>query len=927
MSNIENRYIEEELKESYLDYSMSVIVSRALPDVKDGLKPVHRRILYAMNDMGMTHDKPFKKSARIVGEVLGKYHPHGDSAVYNTMVRMAQDFAYRYELIDGHGNFGSIDGDSAAAMRYTEARMAKISGELLEDIDKNTIDYRKNFDDSLDEPVVLPAKLPNLLLNGATGIAVGMATNIPPHNLGELLDGTLALIDHKVELKEKSATILATVEEMRSLVAGELSLPEITEENKDRIENIQKIYAKIKNITQEEFTEDEALRLIAKIEKASSELLEQNREQDINLGVFEDIRNAAKVTLDKIKVFSSRDLIQYIQGPDFPTGGIIDGKKGIYDAYTTGRGRIRVRGKVEIEELKNGKSNIVITEIPYQVNKARLIEKIADLVKEKKITGITDLRDETARQGIRVVIELKKGEEPELLLNKLYKYTDLQNTFGIILLALVNNVPKVLNLKEILNHYINHRFDVITRRTKFELEKAEKRAHILEGFRIALGNIDRVIATIRGAKDAHEAREELVQNYNFSEAQAKAILDMRLQRLTGLERDKIENEYAALMETISELKAILSSESRVYDIIKEESVELKEKYSDDRRTSIEESRLEINPEDLIKDEKVIVTLTNKGYVKRMDLNKYKAQKRGGKGVSTQNTTEGDFVENMYAASNLDTLMIFTDGGKVYNLKVYEIPESSKQARGKLITNLINLEEGEKVRAIIKTRDFSETHEVFFATRVGTVKKTNLSEFKNLNRSGLRAIKLKEGDDLIHVGLIDSPEDEIFIATKKGQSIKFPHDNVRSMGRATTGVKGITLKDGDEVVSAVVIKRKDVTILTVTENGYGKRTRTEEYPLQSRAGKGVINTRCSGKTGEIVAVKSVSEDEEVMAITSSGVVIRTPVETISLIGRATQGVRVMRVEEDEELVAIIKVKMNMEERVLDEENLEGTNESN
>ncbi len=927
MSNIENRYIEEELKESYLDYSMSVIVSRALPDVKDGLKPVHRRILYAMNDMGMTHDKPFKKSARIVGEVLGKYHPHGDSAVYNTMVRMAQDFAYRYELIDGHGNFGSIDGDSAAAMRYTEARMAKISGELLEDIDKNTIDYRKNFDDSLDEPIVLPAKLPNLLLNGATGIAVGMATNIPPHNLGELLDGTLALIDHKVELKEKSETILSTVEEMRSLVAGELFLPEITEENKDRIENIQKIYAKIKKLTQEEFTEDEALRLIAKIEKASAEILDENREQDINLGVFEDIRNAAKITLDKVKVFTSKDLIQYIQGPDFPTGGIIDGKKGIYDAYTTGRGRIRVRGKVEIEELKNGKSNIVITEIPYQVNKARLIEKIADLVKEKKVSGITDLRDETARQGIRVVIELKKGEEPELVLNKLYKYTDLQNTFGIILLALVNNVPKVLNLKEILNHYINHRFDVVTRRTKFELEKAEKRAHILEGFRIALGNIDRVIATIRGAKDAHEAREELVQNYNFSEAQAKAILDMRLQRLTGLERDKIENEYASLIDTITELKAILRSESRVYDIIKEESLELKEKYSDERRTSIEESRLEINPEDLIKDEKVIVTLTNKGYVKRMDLNKYKAQKRGGKGVSTQNTTEGDFVENMYAASNLDTLMIFTDGGKVYNLKVYEIPESSKQARGKLITNLINLEEGEKVRAIIKTRDFSETHEVFFATREGTVKKTNLSEFKNLNRSGLRAIKLKEGDDLIHVGLIDSPEDEIFMATKKGQSIKFPHDNVRSMGRATTGVKGITIKEGDEVVSAVVIKRKDVTILTVTENGYGKRTRTEEYPLQSRAGKGVINTRCSAKTGEIVAVKSVSEDEEVMAITSSGVVIRTPVESISLIGRATQGVRVMRVEDNEELVAIIKVKMNMEERILDEENLDVTEESN
>lgn len=909
MSNIENRYIEEELKESYLDYSMSVIVSRALPDVRDGLKPVHRRILYAMNDMGMTYDKPFKKSARIVGEVLGKYHPHGDSAVYNTMVRMAQDFNYRYELIDGHGNFGSIDGDSAAAMRYTEARMEKISGELLEDIDKNTIDYRKNFDDSLDEPIVLPARLPNLLLNGATGIAVGMATNIPPHNLGELIDGTLALIDHKTELREKKEAILEAFDTLREITGKEVVL-----EDEKAIE----VFKKIKKLFEEAIgrNEAEALRLMNKASIKASKIMAEIPEGDTE--IFEEIKTAASKALKAVVPLTSKDLIKYVSGPDFPTGGIIDGKKGIYDAYTTGRGRVRVRGKVEIEELKNGKSNIVITEIPFQVNKARLIEKIAELVKEKKITGITDLRDETARQGIRVVIELKKGEEPELILNKLYKYTDLQNTFGIILLALVNNIPKILTLKEILNHYINHRFDVVTRRTRFDLDKAEKRAHILEGFRIALGNIDRVIATIRGAKDAHEAREQLIENYNFSEAQAKAILDMRLQRLTGLERDKIENEYTELMVTIEELRNILANEDKVYEIIKEESEELKEKYSDERRTAIEDSRLEINPEDLIKDEKVIVTLTNKGYVKRMDLNKYKAQKRGGKGVSTQNTTEGDFVESMYAASNLDTLMIFTDSGKVYNIKVYEIPESSKQARGKLITNLINLEEGEKVRSIIRTRDFSETHEVFFATREGTVKKTNLSEFKNLNRSGLRAIKLKDGDDLIHVGLIDSPEDEIFMATQKGQSIKFPHDNVRSMGRATTGVKGITLKSGDEVVSAVVIKRKDVTILTVTENGYGKRTRTEEYPLQSRAGKGVINTRCSSKTGDIVEVKSVSDDEELMAITSNGVVIRTPVDSISLIGRATQGVKLMRVEEDEKLVSIIKVKMNMEEIILEEE---------
>jgi DNA gyrase subunit A len=815
MSNINVRYIEEEMKQSYLDYSMSVIVSRALPDVRDGLKPVHRRILFAMSEMGMTHDKPFKKSARIVGEVLGKYHPHGDSAVYNTMVRMAQDFNFRYQLIDGHGNFGSIDGDSAAAMRYTEARMAKITSELLVDIDKNTIDYRKNFDDSLDEPQVLPAKLPNLLLNGATGIAVGMATNIPPHNLGELLEGILALI-----------------------------------ENKD---------------------------------------------------------------------ITSEELMEYVKGPDFPTGGIIDGTKGIHEAYTTGRGRVRVRGKVDIEDLKNGKSNIIITEIPFQVNKARMIEKIAELVKEKKITGITDLRDESSsREGMRVVVELKKDEEPEIVLNKLYKYTELQNTFGIILLALVDNAPKVLNLKEILNHYINHRFDVITRRTKYDLEKSENRAHILEGFRVALENIDRIIEIIRACKDGNDAREQLIEKYSFSDLQARSILDMKLQRLTGLEREKVENEYTALMEHIKGLKEILSNDEKVYDIIRDDCEDLREKYIDDRRTQIEEERLDINIEDLIKDEKVIVTLTNKGYVKRMGLDKYKAQKRGGKGVSTQNTVEGDFLENMYTASNLDTLMIFTDTGKVYNLKVYEIPEFSKQSRGKLIANLINLQEDEKVRSIIKTREFSETQDLLFATKEGVVKKTVLSEFKNLNRSGLRAIKLKEGDDLIFVGLVESPNDQVFIATKDGYSIKFPHENVRNMGRATVGVRGINLRKDDDVVSAVIIKREDTTILTVTENGYGKRTREDEYPLQSRSGKGVINLRCNEKTGVVVEVTSVTEEEELMAITSNGIVIRTPADTISLIGRATQGVRIMRVEEDEKLVSIVKVMKNIEEKILEEE---------
>ena len=565
MSNINNRYIEDEMKESYLDYSMSVIVSRALPDVRDGMKPVHRRILFAMNELGMSFDKPYKKSARIVGEVLGKYHPHGDLAVYSTMVRMAQDFNYRYPLISGHGNFGSIDGDSAAAMRYTEARMAKISNELLEDIDKNTIDFRKNFDDSLDEPTVLPAKLPNLLLNGATGIAVGMATNIPPHNLGEVVDGTLALIDN----------------------------PELT----------------------------------------------------------------------------PLDLMEYIKGPDFPTGGIIDGDKGIKDAYMTGRGKVRVRGKIEIEELKNGKINIIIREIPYQLNKATLIEKIAELVKDKKIVGISDLRDESDRDGIRVVIELKKGEEPELILNKLYKYTDLQSTFGIIMLALVNNTPRVLNLKQIIEEYIKHRFEVITRRTQFNLDKAEKRAHILQGYRIALNNIDRIIELVRAATDGNQAREQLVEKYGFTDIQARAILDMKLQRLTGLERDKVEAEYQEIEKYISELREILANDSKIYEIMKTELQELKDKYDDDRRTVIEKERKEINPEDLIKDEEVILTFTNKGYVKRMELSKYKAQKRGGRGVASQNTVEDDFVENIESAMNLDTLMIFTNQGRVYNIKV------------------------------------------------------------------------------------------------------------------------------------------------------------------------------------------------------------------------------------------------------------------
>ena len=802
MSNVDNRYIEEELKESYLDYSMSVIVSRALPDVRDGLKPVHRRILFAMNEMGMTNDKPFKKSARIVGEVLGKYHPHGDSAVYGTMVRMAQDFNYRYLLVEGHGNFGSIDGDSAAAMRYTEARMAKITNELLEDIDKDTIDWRKNFDDSLDEPTVLPAKLPNLLLNGTTGIAVGMATNIPPHNLGELVDGTLALID--------------------------------------------------------------------------------NRDIDV------------------------LDLVQYIKGPDFPTGAIIDGRAGIIEAYKTGRGKIKVRGKVDIEEQKNGKANIIISEIPYQLNKASLIEKIANLTKEKKLTEISDLRDESNREGIRIVIEVKKGEEPELVLNKLYKYTELQTTFGVIMLSLVNNVPKILNLKEMLNEYVKHRFNVITRRTIFDLDKAEKRAHILRGYQIALENIDTIIELIRASSDGTVAREQLIEKYQFTDLQARAILDMKL------EREKIDIEFQEIEKLIKELREVLEDENKVYEIMKKELLDIKEKYNDKRRTKIEDERMEILPEDLIKDEEIIITYTNKGYIKRIEASKYKAQKRGGRGVSALNTIEDDFAEKIISASTLDTIMIFTDRGKVYNIRAYEIPDLSKQSRGRLIGNIINLSEGEKVRDTIVIKEFSSEKEVVFITKNGLIKKTSLGEFKNINSSGLISIKLKDDDDIIFAGLIeDVSKEEILIATCNGYSTRFLTDTIRPTGRSTQGVKAITLREDDGVISAMLIKNPDTDILTITENGYGKRTRLDEYPQYNRGGKGVINMKTTEKTGKVVSVVEAAEDEELMCITSNGVVIRTSMSEISRIGRATQGVRIMKVGEDEKVAAITKIKKEEE----------------
>ena len=816
MSNEIPIFIEDEIKNSYLDYSMSVIVSRALPDVRDGLKPVHRRILFAMNDMGMGYDKPYKKSARIVGEVLGKYHPHGDSAVYNSMVRMAQDFNTRYMLVDGHGNFGSVDGDSAAAMRYTEARMAKITSELLVDIDKDTIDWRKNFDESLDEPKVLPAKLPNLLLNGTTGIAVGMATNIPPHNLREVSDAIVALIDNK----------------------------------------------------------------------------------DISVD----------------------ELITHIKGPDFPTGGIIYGKSGIYSAYKTGRGKVRVSGKTHIEkDKKSGKESIVITEIPYQVNRAKLIERIAELVKDKRITGISDLRDES-KTDTRIVIELKKGEENELILNSLYKFTDLQTTFGIIMLALVNDVPRVLNLKQILVKYLEHRYDVIVRKTRYELNKAKKRAHILEGFRKALDHIDEIIRIIRASSDGNTARIALMEKFDFTDIQARAILDMRLQRLTGLEREKIENEYKELLILIKDLEDILANDSRVYEIIRNEVLELKEKYGDDRRTDIENDRLEIGIEDLIKNEDVIVTITKKGYIKRMSLDAYKAQKRGGQGVSSTTTVEDDVLKDIYTAKTLDKLMIFSDKGKVYSTKVYEIAESSKQARGKLIQNIIDLEENEKVSVIIRVDEKeNDTRDLVFITKSGIIKKTKLEEFRSINKNGKKALTFKDdSDEVKFVGVTSgSGNDEIFIATKDGIAIRFSEKDIRSMGRSAAGVRAIKLNEGDAVVSADIINSNDdiekLTVLTISSKGYGKRTPLEDYKTQSRGGKGLKNYKLVGENNFVVYSAIIKENEvengeiNLIAISSSGTVIRTIIKDLSVIGRSTQGVRIQKLKnKDEYLVSADRV---------------------
>ena len=794
--------IGKEMKNSYIDYAMSVIAGRALPDVRDGLKPVHRRILYSMSELNLTPDKPYRKSARIVGDVLGKYHPHGDSAVYLAMVRMAQDFSTRGLLVDGHGNFGSIDGDSPAAMRYTEARMSKLALELLRDIDKETIDFIPNFDESLKEPSVLPSRFPNLLVNGSNGIAVGMATSIPPHNLGEVIDATIHLIDN---------------------------------------------------------------------EECSVE-----------------------------------DLIQFIQGPDFPTSGIIMGKENIYEAYRTGRGKVKVRARAYIEELAKGKQQIVVTEIPYQVNKAKLVEKIAELVKDKKLEGISDLRDESNRNGMRIVIELKRDANANIVLNKLYKHSQMEDTFSIIMLALVNGEPKVLNLKQVLYYYVQHQKDVVTRRTKFDLNKAEARAHILEGLRIALDNLDEVIKLIRGSKTTQEAKEGLMNRFNLSEVQAQAILDMRLQRLTGLERDKIEAEYEELLKKINRLREILSDERLLLNVIKQELAIIKENYADERRTEIRHAEGEIDMRDLIENEEVAVTLTHFGYIKRMPIDTYKSQNRGGRGISALTTREEDFIKELITTQTHSRLLFFTNKGRVYRLNAYEIPEAKRQAKGSAIVNLLQLNSDEKIATMISIDDASDAQYLLLATKNGIVKKTKREEFKNINKSGLIAIGLREDDELIDVRVTDGSEDVILV-TKDGMSIRFDENDIRHMGRTAMGVKGITLNENDKVV-AMNLCSEGTDLLVVSENGFGKRTSIEEYRAQIRAGKGIKTYNIADKTGDIVGAQMVNEDDEMMIINSDGVLIRLRVNEISLFGRVTSGVKLMKTDDEVNVVSIAKIEM-------------------
>ena len=792
------RDIEKEMKTAYIDYAMSVIVSRALPDVRDGLKPVHRRILYAMHEDGITSDKPYRKCANTVGSVLGRYHPHGDAAVYDAMVRMAQDFSMRYMLIDGHGNFGSIDGDGAAAMRYTEARMAKISNYMMADIEKNTVNFMPNYDDRLQEPTVLPAQIPALLINGSSGIAVGMATNIPPHNLTEVIDGIIKIIDED----------------------------EVTDE----------------------------------------------------------------------------ELMQVVKGPDFPTGALILGKEGIKQAYTTGRGKITLRAETEIEEMSGNRQRIIVSSLPYQVNKAKLIQNISELAKDRKIEGISEVRDESDRKDkVRVVVELKRDANAQVVLNQLFKHTQMQDTFGIIMLALVNGEPKILTLRQCMDCYIEHRKEVVLRRTKFDLDKAEARAHILEGLKIALDNIDEVIEIIKNSYD--DAKERLMKRFGLSDIQAQSILDMRLKTLSGLQREKIENEYDELMKLIAYLKDVLGSEKLVFDIIKKELIEVKEKFGDSRKTKIAAAEGEFEIEDLIKEEQTVIALTHFGYIKRMPIDTYKSQKRGGKGITGMATREEDFVKQIFTASTHDTLLFFTNQGKVYRLKGYEIPEAGRTARGTAIVNLLSLDRGEKISAVITISNFAEGKYLLMATKKGMIKKTALSEYNSVRKSGLQAITLKEEDELIDVRMTDG-EDNVVLVTREGLCITFEEKDVRPIGRVGQGVIGIKLNDGDDVIGMEpIIVGSKATLLAITENGFGKRTELDEYRVQVRGGKGVITYKTTPKTGNIVGIRIATYDEDVMLITNTGTIIRINVKDISVLGRATQGVTLMRTAGDCKVVSI------------------------
>lgn len=793
--------LEEEMKKSFLDYAMSVILDRALPDVRDGLKPVQRRILYGMYESGTTPDKPYRKSARIVGDVMGRYHPHGDAAIYDTMVRMAQDFSFRHMLVDGHGNFGSVDGDPPAAMRYTEVRMAKVAMEMLADIDKKTVDFKPNFDESLEEPVVLPSRFPNLLVNGASGIAVGMATNIPPHNLAEVIDGAVLLIDN----------------------------PE---------------------------AED-------------------------------------------------KELLKIIKGPDFPTGGIILGREGIKNAYLKGKGSIKIRAKAKIEEMNGNKHRIIVNELPYQVNKARLIEQIAELVRNKTIEGITDLRDESDRNGMRIVIELRRDANPNIILNQLFKHTAMQQSFGVNMMVLVNNTPRVLTLREVLQYYLEHQRDVVTRRTQFDLAKAEERAHILEGLRIALDHIDEVINLIRSSRTVEIAREGLMAKFGLSEKQAQAILDMRLQRLTGLERDKIESEYAELLKLIAYYRDLLADVHQIMQVIKKELLEIKEKYADPRRTEITASEdEEFAVEDLIADEDIVVTITHFGYIKRLPVTTYRSQRRGGRGITAISTKEDDFVEHLFITTTHQTLLFFTNQGRVYRLKGHEIPEAGRQARGTAIINLIQVEPGERINAVIPIKDFDSASFLLICTKKGIVKKTALAEFQTNRKGGLIGINLDDDDELIEVKLTDGNQ-EVIIVTEHGQSIRFSETEVRPLGRAARGIKGITLGPEDSVVG-MDIPRDRADLLVITSTGIGKRTPLTEYRVQSRGGKGIKTMKLTPKHGLIVGIKVVSESDELMVITAEGVIIRTKVQDIPATGRDTQGVKIMKPDDNDRIVALARV---------------------